>query len=349
MISPSGYDGAFKVETLSASVESFAAEFGAKTVSGMFSQFGRQIPVDGDIAGWDEVQMGRHLAPVGGADSPAVNQALAATISRSSALAHIKVYKDIPASKLFYHRAPGASTADRDAVIAAELKDLAKLIANTKEWMCTQALLGTITLNSTTIPGTTISTSVAFGNNTYTYSADWATASSDLFAEAKAIRESHIASGGSMPRICVTEPGVQAYINGNDKLTSLAQNAFGISLAMGSTHEDNFGRSDVRALGFDWKIAGGVYKPVGGAAQKFMSQDRGVFLPALEELDGVLGMAEGYGAIPVEGGAPVKAPSRGYYSYAVSQSDPVGVRLYAGWCGLPLILQPSNVTVATLS
>jgi hypothetical protein len=42
-------------------------------------------------------------------------------------MAMVKVYKDLPAPHLFLNRAPGADTADAEAVLTAELEDMANL------------------------------------------------------------------------------------------------------------------------------------------------------------------------------------------------------------------------------
>jgi len=36
---------------------------------------------------------------------------------------------------------------------------------------------------------------------------------------------------------------------------------------------------------------------------------------------------------------------RGFYAYAKLRDDPVGIRLYAGWHGLPVVLNPNAVLV----
>jgi hypothetical protein len=34
---------------------------------------------------------------------------------------------------------------------------------------------------------------------------------------------------------------------------------------------------------------------------------------------------------------------RGYYAYAELRTDPLGIRIYAGWCGLFVVLCPTGV------
>jgi hypothetical protein len=104
--------------------------------------------------------------------------------------------------------------------------------------------------------------------------------------------------------------------------------------------------------GLDWRFTDGTYKPEGGAVSRYFPADTVVVLPDEARLGGVLGWAEGRVHVPAnavfgsaESGTTLVRELRGYYSYAEVRTDPMGVRIYAGWYGLPLVLNPNAVLV----
>lgn len=348
-------DPIFGVDSLTETITSFANEPDSDRITGLF-RAGRSIECLGDSVSWDEIEMHRHLAPITGADSPSIHQGQATKRVRSSALAHIKISKTIQGSKLFKERGPGSLASNADEVLAYELKDLQKMIGASVEYLCTSALLGTITVSNSTIPGTTVSFTVSFSPNTYSYSGDWATVSTKLAsAEIPALMKDHRAASGMIPRIAITEPDVTGYILANTEAQTLLKNAVGAAWLQRSAFDDRFGPG-LQVGGLDFRTSDGVYTPEGGAATRFFTADRVVTLPGESEMGGVLGLAEGYGVVPTgpafgaEGASGLRlAPTKGYYAYSMPSGDPAGVKLVAGWVGLPILLFPSGVTVATVS
>jgi hypothetical protein len=347
-------DPIFGVDSLSEAITTFAAEPDADRITGLFMA-GRQLTCEGDSVSWDEIEMHRHLAPISGGDSPSVHQGQATRRVRSSTLAHIKVSKTIPGGKLFRERGPGSIRADAEQVLAYELKDLQKMIGSTVEYLATSALLGTITVSNTTIPGTTVAFTVSFSPNTYTRSAAWSTVGTKIAsAEIPALMKDHRAASGMIPRIAITEPDVSGYILANTEAQTLLKNSLGAAWLQRSAFDDRFGPG-LQVGGLDFRTTDGVYVPEGGSATRYFTADRVITLPAESELGGVLGMALGTGVVPAGPAAGAAgasglrlAPSAGYYAYSVFNTDPAGIKLVAGWCGLPLLLFPSGVTVATV-
>jgi len=85
---------------------------------------------------------------------------------------------------------------------------------------------------------------------------------------------------------------------------------------------------------------------------RYFTPDRIVVLPAPARLRGVLGWAEGKVQVPAgpvfagaQGATSLVRDVRGFYAYAKLRDDPVGIRIYAGWHGLPVILNPTAVMV----
>ena len=124
-------DDLLAVDTLTGMIKTFSEQGDNRSCTALFARNARPLIPLGDAASWDEVEFSRHLAPVTGADSPHTRANLLRTRKRSSTMAYVKAYKDLPASHLFLNRAPGSDMADAEAILATELLDLANLIANT--------------------------------------------------------------------------------------------------------------------------------------------------------------------------------------------------------------------------
>ena len=349
-----GY-GSFNVDSLSAAISTYGEDVDKDSITQLF-RAGRPIDCVGDSVSWDEVEMHRHLAPITGPDSPSSFQGQATKRVRSSALAHIKVSKMIPGSSLFKERAPGIDGADPASVLGYELEDLQKMIGASIEYLCASALLGTINVSNTTIPGSTVSFSVAFSPNTYT-AGTWSSASTKIVSsEIVDLMKDHRAASGMVPKIAITEPDVTGYIMQNTEAQTMLSNAFGAAFLQRSAFDPSLNDGGLQIGGLSFRTSDGVYVPEGGSPTRYWTQDRIALLPALDKLGGVLGMAEGYGIVPdgpAFGGAGSlglkRAPSRGFYAYTMPSGDPAGIKLVAGWVGLPILLFPSAVTVATVS
>lgn len=348
-------DPIFDVESLTSTITSFSNEADSGAVTNLF-RAGRPIECLGDSVSWDEIEMHRHLAPISGPDAPSSHQGQATKRVRSSALAHIKVSKMIPGSKLYKERGPGSLSANAEEVLSYELKDLQKMIAASVEYLSASALLGTITVNNTTIPGSTVSFSVAYSPNTYT-AGTWSSASTKIVSsEIVDLMKDHRAASGMVPKIAITEPDVTGYIMQNTEAQTMLSNAFGAAFLQRSAFDPSLNDSGLQIGGLDFRTSDGVYVPEGGSATRYWTADRIALLPAAKELGGVLAMAEGYGIVPdgpafgAAGSSGLRmAPSKGYYAYSMPCGDPAGVKLVAGWVGLPILLFPSGVTVATVS
>lgn len=349
----------FGVRTLNGMVEKFAAEAGLNSMFRDLFRMGRQFAPEGTVAEWDEVQFARHLAPVVGPDAPFPLVQNTTVTNRSSSMAHIKIAKRIPASKLFNERAPGSLTADGGLYVASQIRDALKLIGNTVEYMCAQSLLGTLTVNSTNIPGTTVPFTITYSPNTYSASASWATVTTDIpGTELGALKQDFLQTSGLLPRLAITAGAVQGYIAKNDFVTLLLQNQSGELLARSAATLIGTALEGFELGGLRWKVNESGYVPEGGSFTRYMGSDADKFilLPDESQLGDVLGFAEGYGLVPTGNGLAsaeqaaslvARAPGRGLYSYAHRAPDnPADVFVYIGWVGLPIVMQPSAVCIA---
>jgi hypothetical protein len=348
----------FGVESLTGLVRSFMEEPGSRVCQDLFRR-GRVLAPEGSTAAWEESQLSRHLAPITGRDAPHVNVAPTTVIPRASAMAHVKIYKDLPAGTLLDRRAPGSMSADERIVLNEALEDLAKLIKNTLERMCAQLLAtGSITVTTALFPGSQVTFTVLFtGFNTYVVGANWNVVGTKIVSsELVALERSFRAASAKELGTIVMNAGVKGYLVQNTEITNFAQYTLGGAvLASGPINLGN-ALPQLMIGGYQWKQADGVFVPQGGAATRYFADNKIAALPPENQLRDTLALAEGYGYVPRASlvaspgtGGIEKAPQRGAYAYAAVNPDVPSVRLYAGWVGLPILLTPQDLTVSTVA
>jgi len=351
----------FGVRTLSGIVETFAKEQEFQSLFQQKFMMGRMLEPEGDTAEWDELRMHRHLAPVVGRDSPFPILEHATKFNRASSMAHIKLSKVIPMGKLYSERAPGELRANAAAVVDAEARDMVKAISATVEYMCAQTLNGTLTVNATNIPGSSQAFTIAYTPNTYTASASWHTSTTGLLSsEIPALVDDYRAAAGMNPYEVIVSREIAGSAYKNEETVALISGA-PPAVAMAASGAANQGPAwgGFNLGGLQWTVSIGGYVPQGGAFTKFHAgEDVAIVLPGPGDLRDVLGMALGRGFVPGANdvgaigdaaslGQP--APTRGFYSYATRTVNPVGVELFVGWVGLPLLLFPAGVCVADVT
>ena len=343
-------DDLLSVETLTGMIQTFADQAENRSCSALFSNSARQLFPQGDSASWDEVEFSRHLAPVSGPDSPHTRSKRLGRRKRACSMAMVKVYKDLPASHLFLQRAPGSSTADAESVLTAELEDLANLIANTKEYLACGALLGKIEVNDAKVPGSDVDFTVEFGNATADASASWADEDTKIRSDQLIkLRQHYRDQSGMRAEIGITEPGVEGYLVKNKEIKEFAKETLG-GVILSNLNLNGANPQWERLAGLNWRFTDGIYKPQGQPVTRYFDEDTVLVLPAEGRLQQVLGWAEGTVYVPTgplattaQAATSLLQEMRGTYAYAEVRTDPVGIRVYAGWYGLPVVLNPNAV------
>ena len=345
-------DDLLAVDTLTGLVRTFAQQAEERTCTPFFERNAAKIIPSGTSASWDEVTFSRHLAPVAGLDSPHTRAKRLKPKKRSSTMAVIKAYKDLPASDLFLNRAPGQDVADAAAVLNNELEDLANIIANTREFLACGALLGKIDVSELTVPGSEVEFTLEFNNREVDASASWADENTKIRSKQLiALKRAYKDGAGMRAGIAITDPNVEGYLTQNKEVQTFVRDALGVTIMRNANLTgENLQWAGVGGL--DWRFTDGTYQPEGGPVMRYFTPDRIVVLPAPARLRGVLGWAEGKVQVPAgpvfagaQGATSLVRDMRGFYAYAKLRDDPVGIRLYAGWHGLPVVLNPNAVLV----
>lgn len=350
-------DDLLSIDTLTGLVKTFSDQADNRSCTTLFAQYAKTILPAGESVSWDEVEYSRHLAPVSGPESPHTRAKRLGTRKRGSAMATIKVYKDLPASQLFLQRAPGTNMQDAEAILTAELEDMGNLIGNTKEFLAANALLGLIDVDPVKVPGSDVAFKVEFGvptlgiggpgNNPMLSWADPATKIRSL--ELGKLKEAYKNQSGLRAEIVITEPKVEGYLTNNADIRELAKDALGLTIL---NNLNGQGVNPQWALlgGLGFRFTDGTYKPEGGDVTHYFPENHALVLPNEARLSQILGWAEGKVFVPggsifagAQGATSLVRELRGTYAYAEVRTDPMGIRVYAGWHGLPLVLNPSAV------
>ncbi|MCA8926269.1 MAG: major capsid protein [Planctomycetes bacterium] len=345
-------DDLLSVDTLTGMIRTFVDQAENRSCSGLFARAARPLLPMGESVTWDETEFSRHLAPVSGQDSPHTRARRLGRRKRSSTMAMVKLYKDLPSSHLFLQRAPGSSLADAEGVLSAELEDLANLLANTKEFLACGALLGKIEVNQRTVPGSDVEFLVEFGNAEASAVDSWADDTTQIrSSELIRLKRLFKDQAGMRADIGITEPGVEGYLVQNNEIREFAKESLG-GVILNNLNLHGVNPAWERLAGLRWSFTDGVYKPEGQPVARYFPEDTVLVLPAEQRLQQVLGWAEGKVFVPA---GPVISSAqaatgfiqelRGFYAYAEVRTDPVGIRIYAGWYGLPVVLNPNAVLV----
>jgi len=346
-------DELLSVETMTDVFRVFADQGRQRACSRLFQTSAKTIRPDGETASWEEVVFSRGMAPVTGRSSPHPRGKRLGKKKRSCAMAMVKTYRDIPAPELFLERAAGKDVADAEAVLADELLDMANEIANTRELLACAALNGRIEVNEQTVPGSDIDFEVDFKVARLDAANPWDDPQTKIRSEEfQRIKETFEDNAFLEAAQVITEPTLDRYFVQNEENKEFVKESLGPQVLQ---NMQSNGRVPPWANlgGMTWSFTRGVYQPQdGGPVERYFPRDTAIVLPEDDQLQQVLGWAEGkvfVPAGPVYSEAQSAARSvrtlRGYYAYAKVRDDPIGVRVYAGWYGLPVVLNPRALLV----
>jgi len=354
-------EATFGTRTLTKALTTFADDSLDKFFLGIFEK-GDQLRPEGRLVEWDEQEYHRHLAPVVGHTSPFPKLEETTRKNKASSMMHVKLHKDIPGERLFFDRAAGSLRPNASDVVAREQRDLMLAIMKTVEWACAQTLQGALVVSRQTVPGSESEFTINWGLSTHTRSANWDLATTPIVSdELPKIEAAYLQTSGMLPGTAILNDVTERYLKSNTEVKSWAKELYAAEALTSSINDARLLRS-MRLNGLEWRSNPGGFVPKGArpapgqtvAFQRYMADDKLIVLPPDQRLPDVIALALGHGIVPRtlwggEGSMGIElAPSPGWYSYSEAISNPPGVRLYAGWVGLPIVLFPKGVLVATV-
>lgn len=338
---------AFSPRTLAKTVELYrdhAAK--AQKLQGLFRE--DSSDVSGDLVEWDEIQYPRGLAPFVDGDSPSIRKKQLKKTKRSTTIAHVKLNKHMGGRKLFItENAPGELQPNASAVIAREIADMVNCVLRTKEWMASKAFTGSIVINDTNVEDSELAFTVTYAVSTFTPTTSWALAATAVISstdELPSLKGSYSDDTGEEIERLIFNRSVETALLGNTEIKDwAAKTDRGVSIM-------ELGRIQT-AGGISWEKYDKSYKPTGGAITPFIANGYAICLPGASVYGEYLVYAVGQGLIPksaigaTSDGLVGIAPP-GIYQYAMLTDEPVGVKLFVGWSGFPIIKYPNIVVYA---
>ena len=222
-------DDLLSVPTLTGLVKTFADQSSNRTCTDFFRRHGKPLFPLGESVAWDEVEFARHLAPVSGPESPHTRARRLGVKKRSSAMAYVKLYKDLPASHLFLSRAPGLNSQDAEQILASELEDLANLLANTIKFLSATALGVKIVVSDQTVPGSDVFFEVDFGVAREASLTSWADPATKIRSEELGrIKQVFKDTSGNQSEVVIAPASVDGLLVRNPDTRELIKDSLGV-------------------------------------------------------------------------------------------------------------------------
>lgn len=348
MTAVNAFQAAFQSVPLTASVRRFAE--GRSRPHSEIYRAGRTIvaPVGQQTVGWNESRMSRGLAALTGPTSPTKQGKKPGQIARAATLLDVKEHVDLPAEWLYAIQNPEAVGDVMVESAKAQLSDaadnLAERIANTIEFCSVKANEGSLVLGS--VPNSELTGTLTYPVNSLAKLVSWAATDTKIRStEINRVIDQYDKGAGFKPAAAVATHTVEGYLTGNVELQNfMSGNDPGAraleSAFMGGGANPKFG-------GIEWKFHNAHYAldSAEDTAVDYQTADVVTFLPPKELWRRCFAMGEGHELIPrgpkfgtADGFEQLIIPMQGYWSYVEVQTNPVLIRLHAGYKFLPIQL-----------
>lgn len=335
-------DSLFGLHQMGESVDLFRSPKGELRLQELFT------PEDcyGNVYRFDREDFEMSLPPaVGGRDSASIAVKAHDKKPEFISLAYFRISKTLSSASLFTTRAPGELTDNAVGEIAKIKEGHVQRLQLGIEALCAQAMRGAYAVTPANFPDSQVSLSFNRAVTNLTgESASWATDSTKIVSTDILAWKRDMKQAGSMLDHLIFNKKITGYILKNTEAQAwLTQTQRGVQ----TFEAAQFGRMGGVST---WEEYEGWYKPEGGSATPFVSDDEIFALPNEAMRRKHFRLIQGFGEIPNEaigsgGGAPagaVKAPTAGIFQFALpTGGDPAGIKIVSGWYGLPIIKIPT--------
>ena len=300
-----------------------------------------------DVYRYDREDYELALAPISGRTSTSKEVKTQDKAAKFLSLLHIRVHKKLYSADLFTQRVPGELTDNAAALVIRTRESLRNRIYLTIERLCAMAMRGKVVINAANFPDTEVE-GAGYDNPVTPLSApsaSWAKPDTKILSNdvQNFRRDLRRACGFPIDQILFNR-SVTGYILQNDEIQHW----------IGKTYNKGVQVFETALLGTaggipSWNEYEGFYIPEGGQATPFV-QDNEVFaLPPAN--GGRMTLVQGFGEIPAQAfgvgdragiAGAIKAPEPGLFEYItpIGDGDPPGIKVFAGWYGVPLVKLP---------
>lgn len=304
-----------------------------------------------DVYRYDKETYEKALAPFTGRAATSKEVKTQDKGVRFIGLLHVRIHKKLYSADLFTQRAPGEMSDNAAALVMRTRQSLRNRLRLTIERLCAMVLRGTVTITAANFPDTEIE-GAGYSNAVTALNApntNWSTPAAPIVkTDAQAWKRTMRQASGMQIERLIFNRTVTGYLLGNTEIKEwIAQTQQkGVQVFEAA----NLGRAGGIP---NWEEYEGFYKPEGGSATPFIS-DNEVF--ALPRGNGAgLTLVEGFGEIPAQAfgvgveragiAGAIRAPAKGIFEFAtpIADGDPPGIKVVTGWYGIPIAKLPEAI------
>lgn len=344
------FEDLFGIETMTSMVKRFSQTQENLVFTRIFEGSAQKLLPRGESVQWDEIRMSRGIARTAGPQSPTEAVKKTKRTPKSATMLDVKEHVDLPADFLYYLRNPGEAGDNAAAVVALELENMAIRLANAKEYMYTKACEGSLALAS--MPNSDFSHTITYPVKAQSRLASWATAGTKIrSSEIPALKSAFRKASGRKAGLCIAPQALEGELVDNTEIQTFAKEVLSAQILASADIDPNSAFAGLGGL--RWMFVDNHYALDASedTTADFLTAARMIVLPK-DGLREVLAVAEGRCFIPagpIFGDASTGSPSsmlketRGFWSYAELTTNPVGIRIHAGWRGLPIIKEQNSI------
>jgi len=349
-MSQTPFEDLFGIETMTDSVKRFAQSQENLGFTRIWEGSAARLLPRGPAASWDEVRMTRGIAKTTGSQTPTEAVKKSKRTPKSATMLDVKEHIDLPADFLFYLRNPGEAGDNAAAAIATEMETLAIRLANAKEYMYTKACEGSLDLSA--MPNSDFTHTITYPVKAQSRLNTWPTVGTKIRSvEIPALKSAFRKASGRKPGQCIAPQALEGTLVQNTEVQAFAKEVLSSSILMASDIDPNSAFSGLGGL--SWSFVDNHYAldSAPDTTVDFLTAGKMIVLPK-DGLRQILAIAEGRSFVPAgsifsEASSGVASSmlkeTRGFWSYAELTTNPVGIRIHAGWKGLPIIKEVDSV------
>jgi len=306
-----------------------------------------------DVYRYDREDYEMALAPITGRTATSKEVKTQDKDAKFVSLLHIRVHKKLYSADLFTQRAPGEMSDNAVALVMKTRESLRNRIKLTVERLCAMALRGNLVINKTQFPDTEIEGAGFAGAVTAltAESASWANAATKILSDDVQDwrRDQRQKSGFPIERL-IFNRSVTGYLLANTEIQNWIARTYNKGVQV-------FETALLGSAGGipNWEEYEGFYIPEGGVATPFVADNEVFALPPANGARCTL--VQGFGEIPAQAfgvgdragiAGAIKASAPGLFEYItpIADGDPPGIKVFAGWYGIPLVKLPVAIGYA---